>query len=326
MAHYLTGSLIAVFAGFVLDLIFGDPDTPLHPIRLIGRLIGLLENLMRRLFPKTGRGEKAGGAVLSVLVILIAAGIPAGILIFCYHLQFWLGAAAEALMCFSLFAVKSLKQESTNVADVLTGQGLEAGRSAVGRIVGRDTGSLSETGIIRAAVESVAENFSDGVLAPMLYMMIGGAVFGFVYKSINTMDSMIGYKNDRYLYFGWFAARMDDAVNFIPSRLAALLLIVTAPLAGLDGKNAYRIWQRDRRKHESPNSAQTESAAAGALHVQLGGDAFYFGKLYKKPFIGDNDRAVILEDITRMNRLMEQASVLSLFLMAAVKAFVITLL
>ncbi len=326
MALNLTGPALAVLAGFILDQIFGDPDTPLHPIRMIGKLIEKLEHLIRRAFPKTEAGERAGGMVLAILVILISSGIPAWILILLYHLRFWIGVAAESLMCYSLLAVRSLKKESGNVAAALDEGGLEEGRRAVARIVGRDTGSLSEAGITRAAVESVAENFSDGVIAPMLAMMLGGAVLGFVYKSINTMDSMIGYKNDRYLYFGWFAAKLDDVVNFIPSRLSALLLIVTAPLAGLDGRNAFRIWRRDRRNHASPNSAQTEAAAAGALHIQLGGNAFYFGKLYKKPYIGDNDRRIEPEDIARMNTLMVSASVLALLLFEAVRAGILLLI
>jgi len=350
MFAYLTGSLIAVLAGFVLDLIFGDPSTPLHPICLIGNLIAKLEKGIRpfcradvnadagsalgtasRADADEGeasaaeshrgcRSELAGGVLMAVLVIVISTGIPALLLFLCYHIYYWLGVAVEAVMCFFLFAVKSLKKESMNVKRALETDGLEAGRKAVARIVGRDTQALSETGVVKAAVETVAENFSDGVFAPMLYMMIGGGVLGFFYKSINTMDSMVGYKNEKYLYFGRFAAKLDDVVNYIPARLAALVFILTAPLTGLDGKNAWKIWRRDRRNHASPNSAQTESAAAGALHVQLAGDAYYFGKLYKKPFIGDDDRPIKREDIARVNRLMVAASVLSLAVLGVAKA------
>ncbi|MCC8045387.1 MAG: adenosylcobinamide-phosphate synthase CbiB [Clostridiales bacterium] len=330
MYGYLEGSLIAVLIGFVLDLIFGDPSTPLHPICLIGNLIAKLEKGIRRLAgaeesgriennQRKNRREFVCGIVMAVLVIVISTGIPAILLAVCYHVWFWLGVAAEAVLCFFLFAVKSLKKESMNVKSALEKDGLEAGRKMVARIVGRDTQALSATGVVKAAVETVAENFSDGVFAPMLYMMIGGGVLGIFYKSINTMDSMVGYKNDRYLYFGRFAAKLDDLVNYLPSRIAALILIVSAPRAGLDGKNAWRIWRRDRRNHASPNSAQTESAAAGALHVRLAGDAYYFGKLYKKPFIGDDDRPIESEDIARVNRLMVTASVLSLIILAAIK-------
>ncbi|MCD7884267.1 MAG: adenosylcobinamide-phosphate synthase CbiB [Lachnospiraceae bacterium] len=338
MYRYLLGSLIAVLAGFILDLIFGDPSTPLHPICLIGNLISRLEKWIRgngdagepdrikenQEIQARERRELAGGTGMAALVIVISTGIPAALLAVCYHIQFWLGAAVEAVLCFFLFAVKSLKKESMNVKHALEADGLEAGRKMVARIVGRDTQALSETGVVKAAVETVAENFSDGVFAPMLYMMIGGGTLGFFYKSINTMDSMVGYKNDRYLYFGRFAAKLDDVVNYIPARIAALILIVSAPLSGLDGKNAWRIWRRDRRNHASPNSAQTESAAAGALHVRLAGDAYYFGKLYKKPFIGDDDRPIEKEDIARVNRLMVTASVLSLILLGAVKILLLT--
>ncbi|MCD8022886.1 MAG: adenosylcobinamide-phosphate synthase CbiB [Lachnospiraceae bacterium] len=329
MIQYMAGSLDAVLIGFLLDQIFGDPNTPLHPICLIGNLISKLERMIRQTKEYAAgashRGEFIGGAVMALLVIAISTGIPAILLYFCYRLWFWLGVAAEGLMCFFLLAVKSLKKESMNVKYALETEGLDAGRKAVSRIVGRDTEALSETGVTKAAVETVAENFSDGVFAPLLYMMLGGAVLGFAYKSINTMDSMVGYKNEKYLYFGRFAARLDDVVNNIPARLAALFLIASAPLCGLDGKNAWRIWQRDRHNHASPNSAQTESAAAGALHVQLAGDAYYFGKLYKKPFIGDDDRAIETEDIARVNRLMVVASVLSLVILCLLKAAVLFL-
>lgn len=324
--HYLTGSLLAVVAGFVLDLIFGDPRTPLHPICLIGNLIAGLEKVIRARFPKTDRGEFAGGCVEAVLVIMIGTGIPAALLLLAYHLQFWLGVAMESVMCFFIFAVKSLKTESMRVAAELEHGGLEAGRRAVSRIVGRDTAALSEAGVVKAAVETVAENFSDGVFAPLLYLLIGGGAAGFFYKCINTMDSMLGYKNEKYLYFGRAAAKLDDAANYIPSRLAALFLIASAPLAGLDGKMAWQIWRRDRRNHASPNSAQTESAAAGALHVRLAGDAYYFGKLYRKPFIGDDIRPVEPADIARVNRLMVAASVLALVVLGAAKLFLLLLL
>ena len=319
MVKYCAGSLLAVLIGFAADLIFGDPVTMLHPICLIGNLISKLEKIIRKLFPKRERWELCGGTLLAVLVIFVSAGIPLLLLAISYRIYFWFGVAVESILCFFVLAVKTLKKESMNVAEALRTEGLEAGRRAVSRIVGRDTQALSETGVVKAAVETVAENFSDGVFAPLLYLMIGGGVLGFAYKSVNTMDSMIGYKNDKYLYFGRFAARLDDVANFIPSRLAALFLIMAAPLAGLDGKKAWEIYRRDRLCHASPNSAQTEAAAAGALHVQLAGDAYYFGKLHKKPFIGDNLRPIEVEDIARVNRLMVTASVLSLVVLAAVK-------
>ena len=206
MWKYAAGSLLAVVLGFLADAVFGDPQTALHPICLIGNLIAWLEKQIRNCLPKTKTGELVGGGAMAMLVILSSAGIPAFLLCAAYRLNFWFGVALEAVMCFFLFAVKTLRRESANVARALREEGLEAGQRAVARIVGRDTQVLDEPSVIRAAVETVAENFSDGVFAPMLYMMIGGGVLGFAYKSVNTMDSMVGYRNDRYLYFGRIAA------------------------------------------------------------------------------------------------------------------------
>ena len=181
-------------------------------------------------------------------------------------------------------------------------------------IVGRDTERLTEEGIIRAAVETVAENASDGVIAPLCYIALGGPVLGFLYKGINTMDSMVGYHNEKYEYFGRAAARLDDAANFIPSRFSALLMVGAAFVLRMDWRNGWRIFLRDRRNHKSPNSAQTEAACAGILGVRLAGDAWYFGKLVKKPYIGDDSRPVEAEDIVRANRLMYAAEWLGLVL------------
>ena len=323
MVQYMTGSLIAVFAGFAADLAFGDPAVRFHPICLIGNLIASLEKKIRTLLPKTERAELFGGFLMAVLVILISAGLPFALLFLAYRAAFWLGVVVEAVMCFFIFEVRSLERESMNVGKALREDGLDAGRKMVSRIVGRDTDQLSEKGVVKAAVETVAENFSDGVFAPMLYLMIGGGALGFFYKSINTMDSMVGYKNEKYRYFGRFPARLDDVANYIPSRLAALFLIVSAAICGQDAGASWKIWRRDRRNHASPNSAQTEAAAAGALHIRLAGDACYFGKLYKKPFIGDDLREVEVEDIARVNRLMVTASVLALFILGGMKLLLI---
>lgn len=214
------------------------------------------------------------------------------------------------------------------VYDALSTDGVDAGRRAVSMIVGRDTSVLDAAGVTRAAVETIAENTSDGVIAPMLYTAIGGPVIGFVYKAVNTMDSMLGYKNDKYMYFGRFAARLDDVVNFIPARISAYLMIAAAFIGGrqFDGKNAYRIFKRDRFNHASPNSAQTESVCAGALRVQLAGDAVYFGKLVKKKYIGDGLREIEYEDIKRANRLMYITAFLCELLSVVVMSLVLILL
>ncbi len=318
MLHY-TG--IALAAGFLLDLAIGDPRWLYHPVRLIGKLIDRLETHIRKVFPKTPGGELAGGIFLVIGVVLVTVGVTAGILHMAYGLHAAAGFALESFMCYQMLAVRSLKDESMLVYDALTSgkeSSLADGRDAVSRIVGRDTQNLDETGVTKAAVETVAENFGDGVFAPMFYMALGGPVCMYLYKAINTMDSMLGYKNERFLYFGRAAAKLDDVVNFIPARMAGILLVISAWIGPFDGKNAGRIFARDRRKHASPNSAHTEAAAAGALDIQLAGDAYYFGKLYEKPSIGDPLQAVVPDDIRRMNRLMYGAAFLSAAVLSAI--------
>ena len=294
----------ALLAGYAADLIFGDPRWLYHPVRLIGNLIALLEKLIRKIMPVSKAGELAGGFITVVLVLLLCGIVPWVLLNLVFGLNVVAGVILEAFMCYQLLAVKSLKDESMKVYDALTGSTIEDARKAVSMIVGRDTQNLDQKGVAKAAIETVAENFSDGVIAPMFYMFIGGPVLMYIYKGINTMDSMLGYKNDKYIYFGRCAAKLDDAANFIPSRLAALLLIAAAYIGGFNGKGAVKIFKRDRFNHASPNSAQTESAAAGALDIQLAGNAYYFGKLYEKPTLGDSVKEPEAEDIKRVNKLM----------------------
>jgi adenosylcobinamide-phosphate synthase len=298
----------AAAAGFFLDLLFGDPHSLPHPVRLLGRLIESSETWIRRMFPKTPGGELAGGGLLALWIVFITGGS-------CWLLLFLAGKAGTAVwfltaavMNYYLLAARSLRDESMKVYRPLTEGKVEEARLAVSMIVGRDTDRLDAEGITRAAVETVAENASDGVIAPLLYLLAGGPVLGWTYKAINTMDSMVGYRNDRYLYFGRAAARLDDLANLIPARLSALLMILSSFILGMNGKGAFKIWLRDRYNHKSPNSAQTESACAGALGIQLAGDAWYFGTLCKKPFIGDPVRAVEYQDIPRANRLMYGAA------------------
>ena len=276
----------AVLGGFVLDAIFGDPAWLPHPVVYMGKAISALEKGLRARLPKTPEGELWGGHILAVQM-------------------FWCGQA---------LAAKGLVQESMNVYRELTKPDLPAARIAVSRIVGRDTQALTAEGVTKAAVETVAENASDGVIAPLLYMLLGGAPLALTYKAINTMDSMVGYKNERYLRFGRAAAKLDDIANYLPSRIAALLWVAAAALTGNDARSAWRIWRRDRRNHASPNSAQTESACAGALNVQLAGPAYYFGEYYPKPTIGDAVRPIEPEDIRRANRMMYAESLLALAL------------
>ena len=220
----------------------------------------------------------------------------------------------NCVMCWQILAARQLFREGKKVQRFLEKGDTEGARSAVSMIVGRDTNVLDENGICRAAVETVAENTSDGVIAPLCWMILFGAVGGFFYKSVNTMDSMIGYRNDKYLYFGRAAAKTDDFVNYLPARISALLMIACCPLCRLDAGNAWRIFRRDRYKHASPNSAQTESVCAGALRVRLAGDAVYGGVVKKKEYIGDPTREIEPRDITRTGHLMYAASTAMLIL------------
>lgn len=311
--------LLAIILGFLLDLLAGDPHWLYHPVRLIGNLIVLLEKTLRALFPKTEKGEITAGAFLVVLVMGITGMVVTGLLWLTYKIHPLCGFLIEVLLCYWLFAVRSLKDESMKVYDRLAENDLEGARKAVSMIVGRDTQSLTAEGVTKAAVETVAENTSDGIFAPMFYMILGGPILGWIYKAVNTMDSMVGYKNDNYLYFGRCAAKLDDVLNFIPSRLCALFMIAASWLLKLDAKNAKKIFLRDRKNHASPNSAQTEAVMAGALDVRLAGDAWYFGKLYKKPTIGDPIRPVEFKDIQRANKLLYGTAFLSLAVMAALR-------
>lgn len=315
-------TLGALVIGFFLDLLIGDPHFLYHPIRLVGNLISVTEKGLRKVFPKTEKGELTAGIFLVIIVTGISTAVPSLILYGAWRMNPWLYFAVQAVMCYQLLATKSLKDESMKVYDKLKEEDLPGARYAVSMIVGRDTQVLDETGVTKAAVETVAENTSDGIIAPMLFMAIGGAGLGYFYKSINTMDSMVGYKNDKYLYFGRAAAKLDDVVNFLPSRISALLMIAACTFTGLDRKNAFRIWKRDRFNHASPNSAQTEAVMAGALGVQLAGDAWYFGTLYKKKTMGDAQRPVEYEDIRRANRLLYGTAVLALIMFSAVRIVV----
>ena len=300
---------MAVLCGFLLDCLLGDPEKMPHPVIWMGKAIFHLEKWLRRRLPQTPEGERTGGIILAITLLVSTLLISGGLCGLLWWIHPLLGLALQILWCWQALAMRCLAKESSNVYRCLKTEGLEAGRNAVSRIVGRDTAQLSEQGVIKATVETVAENFSDGVLAPLLYMLIGGAPLALTYKAINTMDSMVGYKNDKYLYFGRAAAKLDDVANYIPSRIAALLWIVVSPLAGGNISNAWKIWRRDRRNHSSPNSAQTESACAGSLGIQLAGPACYFGKRLEKPYIGDAVREIELEDILRSNRIMIVASV-----------------
>lgn len=305
--------------GFTIDFFLGDPYSLPHPIRLIGTMIMKLEKKLRK--PDSGH-DRLSGTILAVTVLAASTIVPLAILLISYNISKWLGIAVESVLCYYLIAAKCLKNESMKVFHAISAKDTEKARYSVSMIVGRDTDCLDENGIIKAAVETVAENTSDGVTAPIFYMTFFGAIGGFFYKAANTMDSMIGYKNEKYLNFGRFAARLDDILNFIPSRLTAVLMILSAYILRFNGRGAYKIWRRDRFNHASPNSAQTESVCAGALDVMLAGDAYYFGKLCKKKTIGDDIRPIENEDIRRANSLMYCTAILMLIVSAVVRAII----
>ena len=303
---------LSVFAGFLLDCLFGDPLNRLHPVALMGKLISFLERTLRARFPKTPQGERTAGLVMALIVPSVSAGAGLLLLFLAWRVPPWVYCAVSAFFCWQCLAARCLMEEAKKVVAALEQEGLDAGRRRVGMLVGRDTEALTREQVLKAAVETVAENTSDGVTAPLFWMALFGAPGGLFYKAMNTMDSMVGYKNDQYLHFGRCAARLDDAVNYIPARLTALAMIGAAFLLKLDGRSAWRVWRRDRRRHSSPNSAQTESACAGALGVRLGGSARYFGRLYEKPTIGDPIRPVEAADVARACQLMYGATGLTL--------------
>lgn len=297
-------TLLALLIGCGLDLLLGDPHALPHPVQLIGLLINTLSRVLRRVFPKTPTGERLAGALLWLLVVLFSTAAPLALLLLCRRVSIWLRLAVESVMCWQVLAGRSLRDEAMRVYDALHRHDTDAAREAVSMIVGRDTACLDASGICRAAVETVVENASDGVVAPLLFLALGGAPLGFFYKAVNTMDSMLGYVEPPYQNIGLVPAKADDVVNFLPARLTALLMLCAGWLLRLDVKNGWRMFRRDRYQHASPNSAQTESVCAGLLGLRLAGDATYHGVLHHKPFIGDAQRDIVPEDIPRACRLM----------------------
>lgn len=311
-------TLGAIVAGFILDLIFGDPHWLPHPICLIGNLIGFLEKNLRRLLAPGKTALLLGGALMVVIVLSLSFAVPYALLTLAEQVNPWLRFALETIMFYQIFATKCLRDESMKVYTALHNNDLEDARVKLSWIVGRDTKELTAEEVTKGAVETVAENTADGIIAPMFYMFIGGAPLAFLYKGINTMDSMVGYKNDKFLYFGRCAAKLDDVANFIPARITGILMILASYFLNMNAAGAWKIFWRDRYNHLSPNSAMTESVTAGALNIQLGGDHYYFGKLVHKDTIGDNIRPVVAEDIVAVNNLLYMTAVISLLLFSLV--------
>ena len=316
-------SACALVLGFIIDLILGDPHSIPHPVVGIGKLIAALEKLLRRIFPKTKRGEQIAGGVLWLTVVVVSTALPIALLWLCHWVSPWLRLGVESIMCWQILATKSLRDESMSVYHALKTGDIEKSRHAVSMIVGRDTARLDEAGVTRAAVETVAENTSDGVVAPLVFLAIGGAPLGFFYKAVNTMDSMLGYVEPPYKNIGLVPAKMDDVMNFVPARLSALLMLAAGGLLRLNVENGWRVFRRDRFNHASPNSAQTESVCAGLLGLRLAGDAWYHGVLHKKPCIGDEIRPICHEDIPLAGMLLYVTAVLSLIVFAAIKVLIL---
>lgn len=304
--------IVPITIGFVLDLLLGDPEWLPHPVRLMGRMISSLEPRLRARFAQTEKGELLAGVCLTAIMGLCWLIIPAAILFGAYRIHPVLAYAVESWMCYQILAVTSLRVEAMRVYEALQSGTLAGAREAVARIVGRDTASLDEAGVVRAAVETVAENTGDGIVAPLLFLALGGAPLGFFFKAVSTLDSMVGYQNERYAFFGRASAKLDDVLNFVPARLCGVLMVLAAPLAGLDDRGAWRIFLRDRKKHKSPNSAHPEAAAAGALGIRLVGDAVYGGVVHHKETLGDDTRPACTRDILRMCRLMNRTAILAL--------------
>ena len=295
---------LALLLGFFMDMLLGDPRSIPHPIIAIGKLISALEKILRKVFPKNRPGEMTAGGILWILTVSISFLVPFGILYLCGMVSPWLRLAAESIMCWQILAAKSLKTESMKVYTALKTGTIQDARYAVSMIVGRDTQELDAAAVTRAAVETVAENTSDGVIAPMFFLAIGGAPLGFLYKAVNTMDSMLGYVEMPYKNIGCIPAKMDDVFNFLPARLSGLLMLLAGAALGMNVKNGWKIFRRDRYNHASPNSAQTESVCAGLLGLRLAGDACYHGVLHKKKYIGDALREITPEDIPLSCKLM----------------------
>ena len=315
---------LSIIFGFLLDLLLADPPKMPHPVVIIGKCITVLEKALRKTFPKTPAGERAAGRVMAAIITVLTYAVTMGLCYLAWIIHPVVFLLLHTLWCWQAIAVRGLASEAKNVYGYLSPEcDIEGARKAVSRIVGRDTQDLTAEGVTKAAVETVAESFSDGVAVPFFYMMIGGAPLALTYKAINTMDSMVGYKNEQYINFGRGPAHLDDFAGLIPSRLAALMWIAAAGMMERTAKNAWRIWRRDNRNHPSPNSAQIESACAGALGVQLAGPAYYFGELYNKPTIGDRTRPIEPDDILKTNRMMYAASLISLLLTMAVSAVLI---
>ena len=316
-------NLLSIYTGYALDLIVGDPYSFPHPVRFIGKLISFVEKQIRKM-TSSDKGLKIAGFFLWFVVVGVTLG-STSIVLRLFEFNKIAYFAVNTILIYTTLATKCLKDESTKIYKVLKSGDLEKSRIQLSYIVGRDTTNLSEKEIVRATVETVAENTVDGIISPLFYGFIGGAPLAMAYKAINTLDSTVGYKNDKYYYLGYASAKIDDIANYIPARLGVILLSLGSLLAGFNFKNALKIGIRDRKNHKSPNCALSEGAIAGALGIQLGGTNVYFGKEVYKPTIGDKSREIEIEDIVRTNKIMYSSSIISIIIFTALYYLVIGL-
>lgn len=303
--------MISILAAFAVDTVIGDPYWFPHPVRIIGGYINSFEKISRRV-SKSDKGLKLMGVILALSTVFLTYTTVALILYLSKIVHNYVFIIANILFLWTSIAPKTLKVESMKVYFALRSGNIANARKLLSYIVGRDTNNLSEKEIAKGAVETVAENTSDGVIAPLIYMLLGGAPLALAYKAINTLDSMVGYKNEKYMNLGWASAKIDDAANFIPARLTGVLITLASGILCLDMKNSWRILLRDHSKHSSPNAGYPEAATAGALNIQLGGTNIYHGKLVEKPTIGDHGKDVSFEDIRVVNSLMYLSTVILL--------------
>ncbi|SFH52826.1 adenosylcobinamide-phosphate synthase [Tindallia magadiensis] len=299
-----------IISAFLLDWLLGDPENWPHPVRYIGKLITFLENKLRSEKQRTSKQEMLAGFLLTIMVIFITLVSTWLLQRLFSSVHIFLGVVFYTYLAYTTIAVTSLNTSAMNVYEKLCSQDIEGARYYLSMIVGRDTDRLDESEITKAVIETVAENYSDGVVAPILYLFIGGPLLALTYKAINTMDSMIGYKNEEYIFFGRFAAKLDDVANWIPARLSVLFLLIAIKIRGLNWRKSFKIMLRDRMNHSSPNAGYPESTIAGALGIQLGGDNYYFGKKISKPTIGDNETHVFKDMICKTTDIMRIASLL----------------
>lgn len=299
--------MIEIILGFLLDLIVGDPQNPIHPIRIIGSLCKTVEKFFRSILK---RYLKVAGLLTWILVVFIVFIFNYLLLKVTYRINPSVTMILGSVMIYFCISTKALKIEGLKVVKYVIKDDIEGARKQLSYIVGRDTKNLDKESILKAVVETVAENMSDGVIAPLFYAGIGGAPLAFLYKAVNTMDSMFGYKNDKYIEFGYFPAKLDDVFNYIPARLSGYFIVVVSFILGLDYKNSFKIYKRDKNNHSSPNSAHPEAAVAGALNVQLGGPNYYFGKLVEKQTIGDDREKIDINKVNNTNNILYYSAVL----------------